>query len=176
MRRVRRLRTSRAPSRSCIAGIRQVTRISQTTPLSRAVPPNFVVAVRQLGKEEADATRTQIVHYLLRRVVTDLKARLDPASFLNCGWNELEAFVDALLGGGMHPALIEWETTKDGAGRRCRQRGNNMPGASLPSCAWRWSGPVCGDGRRGMNDEISIVLQDCCSGPPATRPSLSHPQ
>jgi hypothetical protein len=102
MRRVRRLRTSRAPSRSCIAGIRQVTRISQTTPLSRAVPPNFVVAVRQLGKEEADATRTQIVHYLLRRVVTDLKARLDPASFLNCGWNELEAFVDALLGGGIH--------------------------------------------------------------------------
>ena len=78
------------------------------------MPPNFVVAVRQLGKEEADAT---IVHYLLRRVVTDLKARLDPASFLNCGWNELEAFVDALLGGGMHPALTEWETTKDGAGR-----------------------------------------------------------
>jgi hypothetical protein len=36
------------------------------------------------------------------RVVTDLKARLDPASFLNCGWNELEAFVDALLGGGIH--------------------------------------------------------------------------
>lgn len=54
---------------------------------------NFVVAVRQLGKEEADATRTQIVHYLLRRVVTDLKARLDPASFLNCGWNELEALL-----------------------------------------------------------------------------------
>jgi hypothetical protein len=50
-------------------------------------------------------------------VVTDLKARLDPASFLNCGWNELEAFVDALLGGSMHPGLIEWETTKDGAGR-----------------------------------------------------------
>ena len=81
------------------------------------MPPNFVVAVHQLGKEEADATRTQIVQYLLRRVVTDLKARLDPVSFLNCGWSELEAFVDALLGGGMHPELTEWETTKDGAGR-----------------------------------------------------------
>ena len=41
MRRVRRLRTSRAPSRSCIAGIRQVTRISQTTPLSSAAMFRF---------------------------------------------------------------------------------------------------------------------------------------
>jgi len=66
--------------------------------------------VRKLDGVEADKTRADVVRLLLRRMIDGLKAKLDPASWVNGGWAELEAFTEALCGDGIHPALQECAT------------------------------------------------------------------
>jgi hypothetical protein len=82
------------------------------------IPPNHVtIAVRKIGGADANKARVEIVHLLLRQMVDGLKARLDPASWVNGGWPELSAFVDALEAGGAHPVLAEWESARTKGGR-----------------------------------------------------------
>jgi hypothetical protein len=75
------------------------------------------VAVREVGAEEGHHMRGDIVRCLLWQTVAGLKNKLSPAQWLNGGWPELEAFVEALCGGGMHPALSDWELQKAAGGR-----------------------------------------------------------
>jgi hypothetical protein len=83
--------------------------------MSDEIPRNHAVYVaREISREEANQTRAEIVRHLLQQTVAGLKAKLDPAAWVNAGWPELEAFVEALCSGGMHPALWEWEAAKGG--------------------------------------------------------------
>jgi hypothetical protein len=70
---------------------------------------SYKVAIRELDRADADKTRAEIVRRLSREIVEGLKAKLDPASYVNSGWAEYDTFVEALCNGGMHPALTEWE-------------------------------------------------------------------
>jgi hypothetical protein len=80
-----------------------------------AIPPNYTVyAVREVDREQADKTRAEIVRYLLQQTIARLKTELDPASWVNTGWAELESFIEALHSGGLHAALQEWEAAKGG--------------------------------------------------------------
>jgi hypothetical protein len=81
-------------------------------------PRNHTVYVaRKLNGAEADKTRAEIVRFLSRQIIDGLKAKLDPASWVNAGWSEFEAYVDALCNGGTHPALAEWMTDRANGGR-----------------------------------------------------------
>lgn len=83
--------------------------------MSDEIQPNHTIYIaREIGREEADKTRAEIVRHLLRQTVAGLKAELDPAAWVNAGWAEMEAFTEALCSGGMHPALLEWEAAKGG--------------------------------------------------------------
>jgi hypothetical protein len=74
-------------------------------------------AVLKVEGAEADRLRSNIVIALLTEIAARLKNELDPAAWLNGGWPELEAFTEALRSGGVHPALLAWQQTKDAAGR-----------------------------------------------------------
>jgi len=80
------------------------------------VTGGFQIAVRPLGRGDADQTRANIVQHLLCTIVSGLKAELDPVAWINGGWSELEAFTEALCTAGTHPALVEWKTAHAGAG------------------------------------------------------------
>jgi hypothetical protein len=72
-----------------------------------------VVMIRELeGKAEADRLRADIVKGFLEWVVYGLKQHLDPAKARNIGLPEAEAFVEALVSGGTHPLLQEWQQNK----------------------------------------------------------------
>jgi hypothetical protein len=82
------------------------------------IPSNHAVyVIRKVDVVEANKTSADIVRLLLRQTVNGLKAELDPVAWINAGWVELEAFTDALCGGGMHPALAEWESARAKGGR-----------------------------------------------------------
>lgn len=88
--------------------------------MRRPTPPDaaaYQVMVRLVGEEEGAHLRAEIVRFLLRQHVIGLKERLDPASWQNGGYAELEAFAEALCGGGTHPALSEWTEAKARSGR-----------------------------------------------------------
>jgi hypothetical protein len=80
------------------------------------VPPHYGVAVRKISKADSDKTSAEIVRFVLREHLHGLKEKLDPATWVNSGWAEVEAFVEALSNGGMHPALVEWEDAKNKKG------------------------------------------------------------
>jgi hypothetical protein len=80
-------------------------------------PPDYRVAIRKIGAAEADHIRAEIVRSVLRRIVVGLKAELDPASWLNAGWAELESFTEALCTTGVHPALTEAALLRARSGR-----------------------------------------------------------
>jgi hypothetical protein len=80
-------------------------------------PANYCVAIRAVSAEESDRIRAEIVRLLLRRHIAGLKARLDPASWQNAGYSELESFTEALCAGGAHPALLAWAETRARGGR-----------------------------------------------------------
>jgi hypothetical protein len=81
-------------------------------------PRNQVVYVaRHVDGVEGDKMRADIVRLLLQQTVSGLKTQLDPATWVSAGWVELEAFVDALCGRGIHPALAEWTATRANGGR-----------------------------------------------------------
>src|SRR5437763_12082929 len=81
------------------------------------VPPHYGVAVRKIGKADSDKTSAKIVRFVLREHLRGLKDKLDPATWVNSGWAEVEAFVEALSNFGIHAALTEWEDGKNNAGR-----------------------------------------------------------
>jgi hypothetical protein len=77
----------------------------------------MTIKVRPVGPNEATSIRAETVKFFLSQLVVRMKAELDPASFLNIGGAEIEMFVAALLSGGLHPALTEWEDIKNYSGR-----------------------------------------------------------
>ena len=75
----------------------------------------LTIMVRKLdGKADADRTRANLVKFFLSWVVNELKQHMDAAAQLNIGLPEVEAFLEALVSGGQHPALQEWEEHKGG--------------------------------------------------------------
>jgi hypothetical protein len=76
----------------------------------------YAIAVRSVDADEAHTLRADTVRLVLREHVRGLKGKLDPESWINGGWAEVESFVEDLCSGGMHPALVDWEADKDRAG------------------------------------------------------------
>lgn len=75
------------------------------------------IAIRKIDDDEADRLRDEIVRTILRRIIAGARGNLDPAAFLNGGWDQFDGFVAALLHGGTHPTLTAWERAKANAGR-----------------------------------------------------------
>jgi hypothetical protein len=86
-------------------------------PPADAAPANYQVMVRPVSEAEDDRLRAEIVGLLLRQHIAGLKAQLDQVSWQNGGYAELEAFIEALLGGGGHPLLSKWTETRARSGR-----------------------------------------------------------
>jgi hypothetical protein len=86
----------------------------QLAPPSATARPLQIAIRRGLDKEAVDRTREESVHHLLWWLLSNLKAKLDPAQQRNLGLPEIEAFFEALVSGGEHPALKGWESRKGG--------------------------------------------------------------
>jgi hypothetical protein len=86
--------------------------------LSESIPGHYQVVIKHdLTEPAANAMRADIVRHLLAQIVSGLRPRLKPAQWLNGGWSELQAFVEALCTGGMHPVLTAWEESKNRNGK-----------------------------------------------------------
>ena len=61
------------------------------------IPPRYGVAVRKIDKTEADKTSAEIVRFVLREHLRGLKEKLDPAKWVNSGWEEVECICGSTL-------------------------------------------------------------------------------
>ncbi len=74
-----------------------------------------VIAVRKFkSKADADAVREQTLTHFLYSVLDTLKRQTNLAAQVNSGLLEFESFVEALMGGGSHPALENWMHRRKG--------------------------------------------------------------
>ena len=83
------------------------------------IPENrSAFAIRKVDAAESGQIRADIVKLILQRMVSGLRAQLDPATWISAGYVELEFFVHALCNKGRHPALDAWELSQAKPGRR----------------------------------------------------------
>jgi hypothetical protein len=76
---------------------------------------SLTIAIRTgLDKSTIEQTREEIVQHFLWWVTTGLKENLDLAKQHAIGLPEVEAFLEALVVGGSHPALEKWQDSKQG--------------------------------------------------------------
>ena len=78
-------------------------------------PRNNVIAVCKFrNKADADAVRERRLQDFMYSVLDAFKQQTNLTTQVNSGALEFESFIDALMGGGSHPALEAWMQRRKG--------------------------------------------------------------